>query len=125
MAPDNQKYILSIDLGTSGSKTAIVSVYGEVIDFDFEGVPLHLFPNGGAEQNPADWWQAIMSTSKRLLGKGSVDPNDIVAVVASNQWAGTVPVDQDGKPLMNAVIWMDMRGAKYVAEMAFSPTKPH
>ena len=123
MASDDQKYILSIDLGTSGSKTAIVSIHGEVVDFDFESVPLLLSPNGGAEQKPNDWWNAIMTTSKRLLGKGSVDPKDIVAIVASTQWAGTVPVDRDGNPLMNAVIWMDMRGAKYVAEMAGGPIK--
>lgn len=123
MSQNNQKYILSIDLGTSGSKTAIVSVYGEVVDFDFKSVPLLLSPNGGAEQNPHDWWQAIMTTSRRLLHRGSVDPADIVAIVASTQWAGTVPVDQDGKPLMNAVIWMDMRGAKYVAQMAGGPIK--
>ena len=41
MTQDNQKYILSIDLGTSGSKTAIVSIHGEVVDFDFESVPLN------------------------------------------------------------------------------------
>ncbi len=123
MTQNDQKYILSIDLGTSGSKTAIVSIHGEVVDFDFESVPLLLSPNGGAEQKPDDWWNAIMTTSKRLLGKGNVDPNDIVAIVASTQWAGTVPVDRDGKPLMNAVIWMDMRGAKYVAQMAGGPIK--
>ena len=42
MTQDHQKYILSIDLGTSGSKTAIVSIHGEVVDFDFESVPLLL-----------------------------------------------------------------------------------
>ena len=36
------KYILSIDLGTSGSKTAIVSIHGEVVDFDFAAAPLKL-----------------------------------------------------------------------------------
>ncbi len=65
MNQDSRKYILSIDLGTSGSKTAIVSVYGEVVDFDFESVPLILLPDGGAEQKPDDWWHAIMMTSKR------------------------------------------------------------
>jgi len=116
-------YVLSIDLGTSGSKTAIVSMHGEVLDFDYQAVPLLLLPNGGAEQKPADWWDAIMTTSKRLLRKGTVDPDNIAAVVASTQWAGTVPVDRDGQPLMNAIIWMDMRGAKYVAQMAGGPVK--
>ncbi|MBW2175671.1 MAG: FGGY-family carbohydrate kinase [Deltaproteobacteria bacterium] len=116
MATSKPKYVLSIDLGTSGSKTAIVSVHGEVADFDFEAVPLLLLPEGGVEQNPADWWRAIMTTSKRLLGRSSVPVEDIVAVAVSAQWSGTVAVDETGNPLMNAVIWMDMRGEKYVKQ---------
>ena len=123
MTANSDKYILSIDLGTSGSKAALISVYGEVVDFDFESVPLILLPDGGAEQKPDDWWQAIMTTSKRLLSKGTVNPDDIIAIVASTQWAGTVAVDRDDKPLMNAIIWLDMRGAKYVAQMAGGPIK--
>ena len=80
MTTNRDKYVLSIDLGTSGSKTAIVSVYGEVVDFDYQAVPLQLLPNGGAEQNPADWWDAILTTSRRLLSKDTVNPDDIVAI---------------------------------------------
>ena len=123
MSNKEEKYILAIDLGTSGSKTALVSIYGEIVDFDFEEVPLILLPNGGAEQKPDDWWNAIMTTSKRLLARGSINPDNIVAVVASTQWAGTVAVDREGRPLMNAVIWLDMRGAKYVAALAGGPLK--
>lgn len=55
--PDSKdKFILSIDLGTSGSKTALANVYGEIIGFDFQGVPLHHLPDGGVEQDPDDWW---------------------------------------------------------------------
>ena len=118
-----EKYVLSIDLGTSGSKSAIVSVHGDVIDFDFEAVPLLLLPDGGAEQKPDDWWRAVMATSKRLLARGAVPAEDIVAVCASTQWAGTVAVDRDGSPLMNAIIWMDMRGAKYVKQVTGGPIK--
>jgi xylulokinase len=123
MMTNDTKYVLSIDLGTSGSKTALVSLLGEVVDFEYEAVPLQLLPDGGAEQNPQDWWNAIMLTSKRLLQKGSVNPDEIAAIAASTQWAGTVPVDRDGRPLMNAIIWMDMRGAKYVSQMAGGPLK--
>jgi len=120
---DEEKYVLSIDLGTSGSKMAIVSVHGDVIDFDFEAVPLKLLPKGGAEQDPHDWWNAIIATSKRLLARGAVPAEDIVAVCASTQWSGTVAVDKDGKPLMNALIWMDMRGEKYVQQATGGPIK--
>lgn len=111
------KYILSIDLGTSGSKTALVSTRGEVVDFEYQEVPLYLFSGGGAEQNPDDWWSAIMTTSKKLLAKGLVPAEDIAAISCSTQWVGTVAVDREGHHLMNAIIWMDSRGAKYVKEL--------
>lgn len=106
------KYILAIDLGTTGSKTALVSIYGEVVDFEFEHVPVKLYPGGGAEQDPAAWWNAVVNTSKKLLGKGLVPPEDVVAVCCSSQWSGTVAVDREGNHLMDSVIWMDMRGAE-------------
>jgi xylulokinase len=118
-----EKYVLAIDLGTSGSKTALVSVTGEVVDFEYQEVPLLLFPNGGAEQRPQDWWQAIMSTSKRLIDKGLVSKDNIIAICCSTQWMGTVAVDRDGNPLMNAIIWMDSRGAKYVEALTKGPIR--
>ncbi|MCG8332965.1 MAG: FGGY-family carbohydrate kinase [Proteobacteria bacterium] len=118
MPAANDKYVLVIDLGTSGSKTALASIYGEIIDFDFEEVPVHHLKNGGVEQDPHDWWKAIMTTSKRLLDKELVPRESIVAICASTQWSGTVPVDKDGQPLMNAIIWMDSRGEKQVNEAA-------
>lgn len=111
MSNSREKYILAVDLGTSGSKTALATIFGEIIDFEFRKVPLHLFPNGGAEQDPDDWWNAIISTAKTLLSKGLVPPENIVAINCSTQWSGTVAVDRDGKHLMNAIIWMDSRGA--------------
>ena len=68
----NEKYILSIDLGTSGPKTAIISVHGEVVDSEFQETPIILLPGGGAEQDPDGWWEAIMSTAKKVLAKGLV-----------------------------------------------------
>ena len=105
------KYILAIDHGTSGAKTAIVSTKGQVIDWEFQEVPLHLFEGGAAEQDPADWWDAIITTSKKLIDKKKVPPEDIVGICNTSQWSGTVPVDKDGNHLMNAILWMDTRGA--------------
>ena len=113
------KYILAYDHGTSGVKTALVSVYGEVIDFAIEHTPVYFKNQIGAEQKPEDWWQAIINTSKELLTKELVPIEDIVAVSCSSQWSGTVPVDQDGNNLMNAIIWMDARGARILKEKVF------
>jgi xylulokinase len=117
MSATKGKYIWAVDLGTSGPKVALVSTDGEVACHEFERTQLLLLPNGGAEQRPDDWWNAIKKATRRLLDKGIVPRDEIVAACLTTQWSGTVAVDRAGKPLMNAIIWMDSRGAPYVMEI--------
>jgi xylulokinase len=113
----NSKYILAIDLGTSGPKAALVTTYGEVVGFEFQEIELILLPNGGAEQKPDEWWNAIMAAAKQVLSKNPVPAEDIIAVSCTTQWSGTVAIDRNGNPLMNAIIWMDTRGSRYVDQI--------
>jgi len=114
MSDSQKKYILAIDHGTGGPKTAIVSTHGKVVDWAFQEVPLHVEKGGGAEQDPNDWWNAILKTAKQVIDNGKVSVNDIVGVCNSSQWSGTVALDKDGNHLMNSIIWMDTRGAPYM-----------
>jgi xylulokinase len=114
VSSNRHKYILAIDLGTSGPKVALVSSQGEVIACEVEVTQLFLLPHGGAEQNPDEWWEAIKKATRRLLDRQAVVVDDIIAVSCTTQWSGTVAVDRDGQALMNAVIWMDARGAPYI-----------
>ncbi len=113
----NEAYILAVDLGTSGCKSALVSISGKVVGWEFQATPLHILPNGGAEQTPGDWWNAFLATAKKLIDKNLVPVQDILAVCCSTQGEGTIAVDRDGKALMNAVLWMDMRGAKNLKQL--------
>jgi xylulokinase len=106
-------YVLGIDLGTHGPKVGIVSNQGEVIGWEFEPAPFHLVGNGGAEQNPDEWWQAIVKATNRLISRDLVPVEEIQAIGPSAQWATLVAVDRAGQPLMNAITWMDSRGAPY------------
>lgn len=113
-ASNKDKYILAIDHGTSAMKPAIVSTRGEVVGWTCENTPLYLQPSGGAEQNPEEWWQAFLTAAKDLIEQELVPPEEIIAVSNTSQWSGTVAVDVNGEHLMNAIIWMDSRGAPYV-----------
>ena len=103
--------VLAVDLGTGGPKVALVSVDGRVVGSEFEPVELLLLDGGGVEQRPADWWTAITTATKRLLARDLVPADGIIAMACTGQWSGTVAVDADGEPLMNAVLWMDTRGS--------------
>ena len=111
------KYVLAIDLGTSGPKVALVSVLGEVLDHEFERTGTLILAHGGVEEDPDEWWQAIVTAAKRLLSKNPVPKADIIAICCTSQWSGTVAVDKNGNHLMNAITWMDSRGAAHVRKI--------
>ncbi len=112
-SPDDQ-YVLAVDLGTSGCKTALVSRRGTVLAWAYRAVPLRLLAGAGAEQAPGDWWQALLDTARQVLAESKIAPSKVVAVCCSTQGEGTIPVDRNGEPLMNAITWMDMRGAGHL-----------
>ena len=106
--------ILAIDLGTSGLKVALITTQGQVLGWEAQPIKLYLTPDGGAEQSPEEWWQAFLSASRRLMARNLTPTHSIAAVCCSTQGEGTVPVDREGKPLTNCILWMDMRGAPYL-----------
>ena len=110
-------FILAIDLGTSGPKVAVTTADGQLVAGASHPTRLDLLDGGGAQQDPEDWWNAIVAATRKVLEHDEVDPARIEAIGVTAQWAGTVPIDRDGKPLHDALIWMDSRGAKYIDEI--------
>ncbi len=110
-------YVLAIDLGTSGPKVGLVSLSGRVLRCAVAPTALHLLDGGGAEQDPEDWWRAIVLACAELrrLEPAAMDGVQVVSCTA--QWSGTVAVDREGRPLRRALIWMDSRGAPQVRRL--------
>jgi len=103
---------IAIDLGTSGMKAALITLSGRVLGWESEPLGLQLTGDGGVEQRPGDWWQALVTTVHRLVKNSLPEGGEVRAVCCSTQGEGTLPVDRDGNPLMNCILWMDMRGAE-------------
>ena len=112
----NESVILAMDLGTSGMKVALITVGGKVLGWDSEPVKLILTQDGGAEQDPQEWWQAFLKAAGRLVARGLTPTDNIIAVCCSTQGEGTIPVDHNGNALMNCVLWMDMRGERFLKQ---------
>lgn len=62
--PNSTRYVLAIDLGSGGHKAAIVSDSGEVIASAEESIATQMLPNGGAEQDPEEWWKGAKRPPK-------------------------------------------------------------
>ena len=119
MLEDGQsdKYVLVIDLGTGGPKVGLVDQEGRVAAWASAPVQLFFLPDGGAEHDPAEWWSSITTCVKQVLQTSGVSPKAVIAVAVTSMWSVTLPVDENGQPLMNVMSWMDLRGAPYNREL--------
>lgn len=99
--------ILAYDFGTGGIKAALFDERGTCRRDAFAGYGT-LYPETGFhEQRPADWWRAVVETT-RALG----DVSEVTAIGISGHSLGVVPIDADGRLLRETVpIWSDGRGA--------------
>ena len=112
-----EKKFLTYDLGTTATKAVLISNKVEIIGSEIEEYKTYFPQLGYAEHNPEDWWRTIVSTTKTLLEKTNTLPDDIGALTFCSQMQGLTPVDEQGTPLMNCMIWMDARGAEYLKKL--------
>jgi xylulokinase len=87
--PVDTRLVLAVDLGTSGCKTALVSLDGTVLAWAFRPVALHV-QGASAEQDPRDWWAALLASAQEVLAEDAARRRRVVAVCCSTQTEGTV-----------------------------------
>jgi len=112
------RFVLAVDLGTSGCKCALVGLDAVVQRWAFRPVPLYIVDEVGAEQAPEDWWGAFVGAAREIIGTLADQSGEIAAVCCSCQGECTVPVDRAGNPLHRALSWIDMRGAEAIRRIA-------
>ncbi|MEO5722900.1 MAG: FGGY family carbohydrate kinase, partial [Ilumatobacteraceae bacterium] len=106
-------YVLSADLGTTGLKVAVVDDDGVVRGHAGESLPMIFVGDGGVEQDPELWWQALARCARRALAAAAVDGSAIARLAVTSQYSTTVAVDAAGMPLANATMWMDRRSSRH------------
>lgn len=111
------KYLLGVDLGTSGTKTVLFTQNGETVASDTREYPLYQPKNGWAEQDPQDWVNAAVTSIKNVLAQSKVDVSEIAALAISGQMHGLVMLDKEGKVLRRSILWCDARTSKQCDEI--------
>jgi xylulokinase len=119
-ASRQKQFVLAVDLGTSGCKCALVGLDGVVHKWSSRSIPLHIVDGIGVEQAPEDWWSAFVSAARELIFALPDLHGEIAAICCSCQGECTVPVDENGRSLHQAMLWMDMRGSEAIRRRAAS-----
>lgn len=111
------KYLLGIDIGTSGTKTVLFDRGGNPISSSTAEYPLYQPEIGWAEQDPQDWWNAVCITINQVIKDSNINPESISGIGLSGQMHGLVMLDGDGNVLRKSIIWCDQRTAKECVEI--------
>lgn len=113
-------YVLSFDVGTSALKGILVNKRGEIRNSAIATYQVSFPKDGYAEENPADWWNGVVKTTKEIMKGCDVNPSDVKGIVFSTQALNVIPIGKDGTILQDAISWMDSRAdeeAKEIVEM--------
>lgn len=115
MATDKQTF-LTFDIGTTALKTALFADDGSLLglhvrEYSFSSPQAHW------AQQPADtYWQAAVEGARSVISTSGVDPSRVAAIGFSSQAQTFVPVDANGKPIYDAIVWVDKRSADIADE---------
>ncbi len=102
-------YIITLDVGTSSTKTALWDAAGRLVATASRAYPLNRPEPLWAEIDAEIWWQAVCSTIREVIAGSGAAPSEIVGIGADGVSWTLLPVDASGMALAPAMIWLDRR----------------
>ncbi|MDO4587193.1 MAG: xylulokinase [Planctomycetia bacterium] len=108
---------LGIDIGTSGTKTLAIQADGTILARATAFYPCFVPQPLWSEQNPDDWFAAVIKTVRQVLEQGKIAKEDVKAIGLSGQMHGSVFLDKNHKVIRNAILWNDQRTVKECEEI--------
>jgi len=113
-----KKYILSLDQGTTSSRTVLFDKNG-IICGTSQKETKQIYPkHGWVEQDPIEIYQSQLQTLQDVVKENNINLSSIVAIGITNQRETTVVWNKKtGKPIYNAIIWQDKRTSNYCKDL--------
>lgn len=107
--------VLGIDVGTTGCKAILIDAAGTALGRGYAGYGYTSFGDGRVEQDPEDWYTALVSATQQAV-KG-FDAADITALALSTQGGSSCLLSHQESAMTPAITWMDSRAENEAAEL--------
>lgn len=102
--------LLAVDVGTQSVRALVFDLEGKLLDK--AQIPIEAYVSrqpGWAEQDPELFWLSLCQACQQIWQQGKVKADSIAGLSLSTQRGTVVNVDKEGKPLRDAIIWLDQR----------------
>ena len=117
----SRRWVLAIDLGSTGLKVGAVAEDGTILGSVAHELTTTFTEDGGVEQSPDSWWRLIGEAARHLMDGGELGSDGLAAVGVTGQYASTVAVDAEGEAVGPCLMWADDRGARWSARAVGGP----
>lgn len=109
-----EKYIMSIDQGTTSTRAIIFDNHANCIGIAQKEL-INIYPNPGwVEQDAREIWASVVGVMFEVLAKTGIKPKQIASIGITNQRETTVVFDKrTGEPIYNAIVWQSRQSDSY------------
>ena len=109
-----QNYILSIDQGTTSTRSMIFDNEFKIIGSSQKEFKQFFPKDGCVEHDPLEIMDTVYTTVKETIENASIGIDEILSIGIVNQRETVVLWNKTtGKPIYNAIVWQDRRTAGY------------
>jgi xylulokinase len=119
------QYILTIDVGTSGTKTAVWDECGRTVCETTIANPLYRPEPVIAEIDGNLLWQVVCQSIRQVVSQAGIQSEDIVGIGVDGVGLALAPVDRNVSPLAPVTIWLDRRASDETAWLRNLPEAQH
>ncbi|MEO8848241.1 MAG: FGGY-family carbohydrate kinase [Casimicrobiaceae bacterium] len=106
------RYVIGVDGGTESLRAHVLDFAGNSLGAAKCEYATEFPSPGRAEQDPRDWWRALVDAVRGATCAAGVDPRDIGALALDTTSCSVVAADANGEPLRPAILWMDVRATE-------------
>jgi len=110
-------YVIGIDGGTESFRAAVFDEKGHALGFGVSPNTTSFLHPGWAEQSLKSWEFALVDSIKKALSASGVRAEEIEGIGIDGTSCTVVFLDKEGKPLRDAIMWMDIRATAEATEI--------
>jgi len=120
-----KNYVLSLDAGTTSSRSIIFDKSGNQIAVAQEEFSQFFPKKSWVEHDPNEIWQTQLNSIRTVIEKSSINPENIDSIGITNQRETTIIWNKKtGEPVYNAIVWQDRRTAKICKDLIDAGQEP-
>ncbi|WP_338754133.1 glycerol kinase GlpK [Bacillus sp. FJAT-52991] len=113
-----EKYILSLDQGTTSSRAILFNKQGEIAHVAQKEFTQHFPHPGWVEHNANEIWGTVLACMATVLSENGVSPDQIAGIGITNQRETTVVWEKEtGRPIYHAIVWQSRQTVEICEEL--------